>query len=89
MFIVVATFEGDENSTTEINRSTTREWSFIKYNRAIDRWFDIIVELCAEDRYIVTGDMDDRMNKMAIIYKLLDERTKRNGVKYSFRIQSH
>ena len=89
MFVIITTFEGDENSTTEINRSTTREWSFIKYNKAIDRWFEIIVELCTEDRDMVMGDLGDRMNKMAIIHKLLGERTKRTGVKYSFNIQSH
>ena len=89
MFVIVTTFEGDENSTTEINRSTTRLWSVIKYNRAIDRWFDIIVELCTEYRDMVMGDLGDRMNKMAIIHKLLGVRTKRTGVKYSFNIQSH
>ena len=89
MFVIVTTFEGDENSTTEINRSTTRLWSIIKYNRAIDRWFNIIVEICTEDRDMVTGDMEDRMNKMAIIQRLLIERTKRTGVKYSFNIQCY
>ena len=89
MFVIVTTFEGDENSTTEINRSTTRLWSIVKYNRAIDRWFNIIVELCTEDRDMVMGDLGDRMNKMAIIEKLLGERTKRTGVNYSFNIQSY
>ena len=89
MFVIVTTFEGEENSTTEINRSTTRLWSIIKYNRAIDRWFNIIVEICTEDRDMVTGDLEDRMNKMAIIQRLLIERTKRTGVKYSFNIQCY
>ena len=89
MFVIVTTFEGDENSTTEINRSTTRLWSIVKYNRAIDRWFNIIVELCTEDRDMVTGDMEDRMNKMAIIQRLLIERSKRTGIKYSFNIQCY
>ena len=89
MFVIITTFEGDENSTTEINRSTTRLWSIIKYNRAIDRWFEIIVELCNEDRDMVTGDMEDRMNKMVIIQKLLGERSKRTGVKYLFNIQCY
>ena len=89
MFVIVTTFEGDENSTTEINRSTIRLWSIIKYNRAIDRWFNIIVELCNEDRDMVTGDMEDRMNKMAIIQRLLIERSKRTGIKYSFNIQNY
>ena len=89
MFVIVTTFEGNENSTTEINRSTSRLWSIIKYNRAIDRWFNIIVEICTEDRDMVTGDMEDRMNKMAIIQRLLIERTKRTGVKYSFNIQCY
>ena len=89
MFVIVTTFEGDENSTTEINRSTTREWSFIKYNKTIDRRFNIIVELCTQDRDMVMGDMEDRMNKIAIIQKLLIERSKRTGVKYSFNIQCY
>ena len=89
MFGIVTTFEGNENSTIEINRSTTRLWSIIKYNRAIDRWFEIIVELCNEDRDMVTGDMEDRMNKMAIIQRLLIERSKRTGIKYSFNIQNY
>ena len=89
MFVIVTTFEGDENSTTEINRSTTRLWSIVKYNRAIDRWFEIIVELCNEDRDMVTGDMEDRMNKIAIIQRLLIERSKRTGIKYSFNIQNY
>ena len=44
MWIVEINFKGDNNSTTEFIRSTTEEWAKIKYNRALRRWWEIIVK---------------------------------------------
>jgi len=63
-FKTIVEFKGVGNSTTEINTSSSAEFAKIKYDRAVARWYDIIVG--ANDQDISTAD---KLSKIQVVAK--------------------